>query len=131
MERVDVETVAEFAGQSCKTGVDACYVDRDLRMLYRAGIEERRHEGVPVELAFELQGTFSLERFPDRAQGHNVLAQPRGGPVPGHREAAGYVGLDLRAEPEDEASIGEVLEIPGRLGRLHGGAGKGDGDGGA
>ena len=41
------------------------------------------------------------------------------------------MGLDLRAEAEHEASIGEVLKIPGRLGHLHRGAGEGDGYGGA
>jgi hypothetical protein len=41
------------------------------------------------------------------------------------------VSLDLRPEAQYETTRGEVLEIPGRLCRLHGGAGESDGDGGA
>ena len=131
VEGVDVEAVADLAREPGQTGVDARYVDRDLRVIYWARVEERRHQGVPVELALELEGTLVLERIPDRTQGQDVLAQPRRGLVPGHREAAGYVGLDLRAEAEHEAAFGEVLEIPGGLRRLHGRAREGDGYGGA
>src|SRR5215204_3297264 len=97
-------------------------------MIYGARVEERCHESMPIKFALELQGFSGLERVPDRAQGQDVLAKARCRSIPGHREAAGYMGLDLRAEPEDEASIGELLEIPGRLGHLHGGPGEGDGD---
>src|SRR5215210_2826099 len=131
MERVDVKAVADLARESGETSVDAGDEDRNLRVFDRARIEERRHEGVPVEFAFEIQWSLALEGLPDRAQGQDVLAQLRSRPVPGHREAAGNVGLDLRAEAEQEASVGEVLKIPGRLRRLHGGAREGDGDGGA
>jgi hypothetical protein len=71
---MDVEAVAYFAREPGQTGVDARYVDRDLRMLYRARVEERRHEGVVKELALEIQGSLGLERLPDRAYGQNVLA---------------------------------------------------------
>ncbi len=54
VEGVDVEAVAELAGHFGEVGVDAGYVDRDLRIVYRSGVEERRHEGVLVELALEL-----------------------------------------------------------------------------
>ena len=128
---MDVEAVAGLAREPGEAGVDAGYVDRDLRVLYRAWVEERRHEGVPVELALEVQGSFGLERLPDRPQGLDVLPEARGGPLPGHREAAGYVGLDLRAEAEQEAALGEVLEVPGGLRHLHWGAREGYGDGGA
>jgi hypothetical protein len=131
VEGVDVEAVADLAGQGRQTGVDAGDVDRDLRVLYRTGVEERRHEGVPVELALEVQRLASLERIPDGAQSAYVLAQPRDGSVPGHGEAAPYVRFDLSTEAEDEASVGEVLEIPGSLGYLHRGAGESDGYGGA
>ena len=128
---MDVEAVADLTREPGETGVDAGYVDRDLRMLYRAGVEERRHEGVTVELALELEGSFGLERLPDRTQGQDVLPEARRGPIPGHGEAAGYVGFDLRAEAEHEAALGEVLEVPGGLRRLHGGARESYGDGGA
>jgi hypothetical protein len=127
MERVHVEAVADLPGEVGEAGIDACDVDRDLWLLYRARVEERRHEGVAVEVPLEVQRPLGLERLPDRTQGQDVLAQPRDRPVPGHREAAGYVGPDLRAEAQHEASIREVLEVPGRLGRLHRGAREGDG----
>ncbi len=41
------------------------------------------------------------------------------------------MGFYLGAETEDEATVREVLEVPGGLGDLHRGAGERDGDGGA
>jgi hypothetical protein len=61
VEGVDVEAVAELAGQGRKSGVDAGYVDRNLRVLYGSRVEERRHERVPVEPALEAQGLPGLE----------------------------------------------------------------------
>ena len=99
-----MEAVAELSGQARESGVDAGYKDGDLGLLYRAGVEERAHQGVPVELALEVQTDLGLKGFPNRAQSENVLAQAGGRSRPGHREAAGYVGLYLGAEAEDEAS---------------------------
>ncbi len=65
------------------------------------------------------------------ARGEDVVLEARGGPVEGHGEAVGDVGLDLGPEAGDEASGGEALEVPGELRRDHRGAGEGDGDGGA
>ena len=128
---MDVKAVADLTREPGQTGVDARYVDRDLRVIYWARVEERRHQGVPVELALELEWSLVLERIPDLMHGQDVLSKARGGLLPGHREAAGNMGLDLRAEAEHEASIGEVLEIPGSLRRLHRRTREGDSDRGA
>src|SRR5215218_4329647 len=108
VEGVDVEAVTELAGQGRQPGVDAGYVDRDLRVLYGTGVEERRHERVPVELALEAQRPLGLEGVPDGAESHNVLAQPRDRPVPRHGEAALHVRLYLGSETEYEAPVREI-----------------------
>ena len=71
---MDVEAVADLTREPGQPGVDPGDVDRDLRVLYGARVEERRHEGVTVELALELKCSFGLERLPDGAQGQDVLA---------------------------------------------------------
>ena len=90
--------------------------------------EERRHQRVRVELAAELQRRPGEPRVPDRPDGEDQLAHPRRRVAPRHREALRDVRLDLAAEAEDEAALGERLQVPRQVGERHRVAGEGDGD---
>ena len=77
---------------------------RGVPVRVRAGVEERRHQRVLVELAAEVELRARVPAVPDRADREDHLAHPRRGVAPRHREALLDVRLDLRAEPEDEAA---------------------------
>ncbi len=113
------QPVRNLAGEARHGRSDAGEVDRHLGMVDRPGIEERRHERQPIELAAKGRSRAGLPRAPRRAKDRHVLAQLRHGPAaPGHAEAALYVRADLRAEPEPEATARQSRQVP--RGRGHG-----------
>jgi hypothetical protein len=81
--------------------------------------KERRHQGVPVELAFELQGRSVVPGLPDGAQGQDVFAHATGGMRPRHRKSLLDMRLDLTAEAEDEPAVRHELQIVGRVSQHH------------
>src|SRR5438105_5016789 len=131
VERVDAEPVGHLAGHPGQPVVDAGQVDRRVGHLDRAGIEEVGEEREPVELALEAQRRPLGEGVEDGPQGQDVLPDAGRRPIAGHREALLQVGLDLRAEPEDEPPARQGGQVPRRLGGDHRAAGEGDGDVGA
>src|SRR2546425_11689087 len=100
-------------------------------MLDRRGFEEGRHEIEAKELTATVQLRTVLPAFPDRPQRENDLAQPRARRLELHGEASLVVALDLRAEAEQEAALGRLLEIPRDVRGDHRAARKRHRDGGA
>ena len=66
--------------------------------------EHRRHQGVLVELAAEVEPGAVLPARPDGPQRQHELAHPGGRLGPRHAEPPLDVGLDLGAEAEDETA---------------------------
>jgi hypothetical protein len=97
----------------------------------RPRVEERRHERVRVEVAAEVELLARVPRRPDRLDRGDELLHPGGRVRPRHGEPLLDVGLDLRAEAEDEAPTGVALEVVTDVGQRHGGAGERHGDAGA
>ena len=81
--------------------------------------EERRHQRVAVDLAFELQRRAVLPRRPDRADREHHLAHARRRARPRHREPLLDVRLDLRSETEDGPPGRERLEVPADVREVH------------
>jgi hypothetical protein len=63
-------------------GVDGGQVDGNVRVLDRAGIEERRHEIDEVVRALEVEGFVVLPAVPNRPHSSNVLPHPRTQAIP-------------------------------------------------
>ena len=85
----------------------------------RAGIEERRHQRVPVELAAEVERRALVPGRPDRPDREHELAHALDRLRPRHREPLLDVRLDLRAEPETEASVRRELQVVRGLRERH------------
>src|SRR5207247_878209 len=83
------------------------------------GVEERRHEGVPVELAAEVELLAFVPARPDGAHREDELAHPLRRVRPRHREPLLDVRLDLAAEAQDEAALRVELEVVADHGRRH------------
>src|SRR5207244_7506523 len=111
MERVHMEAVAHFAGETRHPRVDAGDGDRDVWEFARARREEVRQQREAIEVAFEGE-RLALERPPDRPQREDVLPQLRRGVVEGHRETTLDVRLHLRAQAEREAAAARSRELP-------------------
>jgi hypothetical protein len=79
----------------------------------RAGIEERRHQRVRVEVTTKVQLGALTPGCPDRPGGQHELAHAGGRGRPRHAEAAGDVGGDLRAEAEQQPALGQQLDLVG------------------
>ncbi|MCX7853120.1 MAG: hypothetical protein N2383_10085 [Caldilineales bacterium] len=126
---MDVKTVAQLPRQLTQVAIDPGDVDGDGRMGDGAGVEEGRHQGQFVEFPAEVEPAAVLPHIPDVTQGQDVLAQPWGRCAPGHAKTALDVGLDLGAQAEDETPLAVAGQVPGYIGRVHGAAGKGHGDG--
>jgi hypothetical protein len=93
-----------------------------------AGIEERRHQRVGVEVAAEVELGAVVPAVPDGAHGEDELAHASGGVGPRHAEALLDVGLDLAAEAEHEPTLGRELQVVADLGQHHGAARERDRD---
>ena len=93
---------------------------RNLRVLDRPRVEERRHQRELVVLAPERRPRAVLPVVPDRADHLDVLAQPRPRRrVPRRPVATDVVALHLRPQPEQEAPVRELLQVPRQLRRHH------------
>ena len=123
--------LGDLAGHADHLGPDRRQVHGRGAVLAAAGREHRRHQGVGVEVAAEVERRPVVPRRPDGPQRDDVLAHPGSRAGPRHRIPVLDVGPDLRAQAEGEAATGELLEVVGHVGRRHGRAGEGDRDGGA
>src|ERR1035437_8610467 len=115
MKWMDVEAVAQLAGEAAHVRVHAGDVDRRSRIGKRTGVEERRHQREVVELAHEARTRAILPAVPDGVDHLDHLAQLRARMFPLHSEAALVVAFDLRAETEDETSARKLLQVPSNL----------------
>ena len=97
----------------------------------RSGREIRRGQGERVMLAMIVQRFLGLPGAPDRANRADIVAHARRRRAPGNAVAALVMSLHLRAEPEIEPPPRQFVQIPGRVRRDRGAAGKGDHHGGA
>ena len=97
----------------------------------RPGRPHRRQQLVAVVLAPELERRRALEGAEDRPQRLDVLPEPWSRVLELARVAALDVGTDLGADAEQEATVGQVGELPRRRRRHHRAAREGDGDAGA
>ena len=128
-ESVEQDTVADLSRDAEHVGVDGGDVHLHVRVRYRARVEEGRHEVEVVVVAVELYALPCLPGVPDVAQGLDVLTHTRGRRGPVHAESADDVTAHLAAESKSEASAGHGLEVPAKIGDVHGAAGEGEGDG--
>jgi hypothetical protein len=128
-EAVAQEAVGDFARHP-RHGV-AHPGEQDLRraVAVRPGREHRGHERVLVVLALKAQLLARLPASPGGPHGQHELAHLGDRAAPGHREPAGDVRPDLRAEAEHEPAAGQPLQVMGRVREGHRGAGERDRDG--
>src|SRR5207302_719346 len=82
---------------------------------------------VAVKLAAEVELRVRVPAVPDRPHREDELAHSFRRMRPRGAEALLDVGLDLRPEPEDEATLRERLQVPAEVRQVHGAAGEGDG----
>jgi hypothetical protein len=124
------QSMAEFAGHLRHVAVDRGRVQRNVRVLDRTRIEKARQQREPVVLALEEHGLLRiLEAREDRSEALQVFAHARAGAAwPRRAVATLVVSLDLAAETQAEASVRQLLQVPGALGGDHRAARKGDGD---
>ncbi len=116
---MDHEAVRDLSGRFGHAGTDATQEDARQAVRIRAGVEERCHQRVRVELTAELQWRALVPRRPNGADREDHLAHALGRPRPRHGEAFLDVRLDLRAEPEVEPSVRRELEVVGELRERH------------
>src|SRR5262249_60565556 len=76
VERMDVQAIADLAGDPAHQAIHARDVDRDLRMLDRPRVEERGHEIEAIELAGEVELRPVLPAIPDGPQSEDDLPPP-------------------------------------------------------
>jgi cobalamin biosynthesis protein CbiD len=76
--------------------------DRRISVWIGTWVEKRRHQSVRIELADEMQRLAGCPALPDCPHRQYVLPHPLGRRRPRHGEAFGDVGLDLRADTEQE-----------------------------
>ena len=102
-------------------------IDGDFGTGDRARIKKRGHHRVPVMLALKVAGLAGiLKRFEHGLQAQNVLPQARSGrAAPGGGVAAFDMPFYLGAQSELKTPAGQMLQVPGDLGRRHGAAGEG------
>ena len=128
---MDVDAVAELAGQTAHVRVDGREIDGNPRVLDRPRVEEGGHQVEAIRGAPEVERRAVLPALPDGPQGEHDLAQSRSRWLPADGETPLVVRLDLGAEAEGEPTPGGLLEVPGRVGQHHGAARERNGDGGA
>ena len=130
-EPVAEEPVARLAGHLGHALAHPGQEDLGVAVRVGARVEERRHQGVGVEVAAEVERGAVVPAVPDGADGEDHLAHARRRRRPLHGEALGDVRLDLGAEAEDEPTPRVGLQVVGDLGQVHRVAGEGHGDAGA
>src|SRR5579875_498213 len=99
-EAMSDDAICDFAGDLAHMASNCGDIDGRGPVLAGPLCEERRHEGVGIELPLEVELRSLLPRFPDRADGEDHLSHPRRRMGPGHRVAPSDVGLDLGAQPQ-------------------------------
>ena len=130
VERVDVDAVAQLAGHRRHPRQHRGHEDRRVGDGDRSRRPLRRKQREVVVLTLVVERP-TAEGREDRLQRADVVAHP--GPrrhVLG-RVAALDVRLDLGAEPQREAAVARLGQLPRDLGRDHRAAGKRDGHRGA
>ncbi len=116
---MDVEAVGNFSGYPAHVITNPGDINRYLPVLHRGWAEERRHQAELIEITLEGQLVPGLPGAPDRPQRLDVLpeAGPRAGPR--HVEPTDDVGPHLGPEAEQEPSLGQLGQIPRRIGNGH------------
>ena len=99
---------------------------RPVRMRWRG--EHGRHQGVRVELAFELQRRPLVPRRPDRPQREHVLPHPCRRVRPRGAEPLLDMPSHLRPHPQHDTPARVLLQLVGRVRHAHRVAGEGHGD---
>ena len=127
-EGVDQQAIRHLAGHLGHETAHPGQEDRRAAPGVGAGIEHGGHEDVAVELAPEGEPAAVGPRGPDGPDGQDELPHPGCGVGPRHREALLDVGLDLGAQTEQEAALGQRLEVVGGGRHGHRIAGEGHGD---
>src|SRR5690349_8646527 len=101
-----VESLTQLACQLCQAGIDSCNVNGNVRVGDRSRIKERCHQRCLVVFAAIIQPGPVLPAIPESAEDLDLLAElSRHRLRPWLAESPFYVRLNLRAEPEQEASI--------------------------
>lgn len=77
------------------------------------------HQGVAIELTFELQRLAIVPAIPDRVHRLNIFAHPGCRIAPRHAIAPLDMRLDLRSNPQRKSSARYLVEIIGRMRRQH------------
>src|ERR1051326_1027988 len=128
VKRVDVETIAAFAGHTAHVPVHTRDVDWDPWMFDGAGIEHRSHQVEAVEFALEVEPDAVLPAVPDGPECQHLFAKPRSWRLELHRKTPLVVAFHLRTESEDHASTRRLLEVPRDVRGDHRAARKREGD---
>src|SRR5262245_33189411 len=119
MQRMHMEAFTQLTREPTEMLVHTCHVDRDVRMLNRSWIEERRHQREFEKLAAKVQLLAGLPAVPHVTHGENVFAKAWGRMIPHHTEAALDVWFDLCAEPHDETTMTHRLQVPTNVCECH------------
>ena len=106
---MEPNAISYFAGNGAHIRPNRGDVDRDVGMVDWAWVKQRHHHVEVVVLAFELQRFAGLPCVPDGAHSVDVVTHPRCWRMPLQAIAALNVGTDLRAEPEHEATVRQLL----------------------
>ena len=126
-----METVGDFASGATHAGIDAGEVDRDVGLVDGTRVEEVVDQTELVEAPLIVGAGPVLKRVPDRADAADVVSDPGGGVLEGHRVASLDMGANLRAKTQVETTAARALQVPGDEGRGKRAAPKGNGDVGA
>ena len=127
---MDEQPVRDLAGELAHSCAHRCEPDRD-RIVVPRRRERRRHEDVRVVARAVAQRRTRPPRLPDRAQRRDEVPHACDRRAVRHGVALLHVRLHLAAEPEDEAPVRRVGELPCRLCDRHRAAAEGDEDPGA
>ena len=118
-ERHHQQAVGDFGCGPGHLGTERAEVDRRRSERVRPGVERRRHQRVPEELAAEVEPLTVVPGGEDRPQSADHLLDPCDRAV----ELSPVTLLDLRAnlgaEAEDETALGDLLKVVGLMGQLY------------
>ena len=118
-ERHHQQTVGHLGGRAGQPRAQRAEVDRRRPERVGAGVERRGHQGVPVELAAEVQPLTGLPGGEDRPQRADEFTHAGHRMVEGRPVALLDLGADLGAQPQGEPAPGEQLVVVGLVRQLN------------
>ena len=113
-DRMRTQAIRDFAGHPAHHRIDGCHVDRNIRELDRAGIEQRHHQRQLVMRSLVIEGNAVLPAAPDRAHGQHIVSHPRARRVERQAITANDVAAHLAAETQNEAALRKFGQRPRR-----------------